>query len=46
METVGPTGPETSGGWYQHTFQVADIIAPTANIWRNTKSEGSLLGLS
>jgi choice-of-anchor B domain-containing protein len=29
VETVGPTGEETSGGWYQYTFRVADILAPT-----------------
>lgn len=31
-ETVGPTGPQTSGGWFQHTFRIADFVTPTAQI--------------
>ncbi|MBU0639646.1 MAG: hypothetical protein KKB50_12335 [Planctomycetes bacterium] len=31
-ETVGPTGPETAGGWYSHTFWLTDYVEPTANI--------------
>jgi choice-of-anchor B domain-containing protein len=27
VETVGPTGVETSGGWYQHTVVVSDFVA-------------------
>ncbi len=29
LETVGPTGPEISGGWYQRSFRVRDTIALT-----------------
>lgn len=29
-ETVGPLGPETSGGWIQHQFAVADFVSTTA----------------
>jgi hypothetical protein len=32
VETVGPTGPETSGGWFYHEFRVADFVTPTALI--------------
>lgn len=32
VETVGPTGTETSGGWYYHEFRVADKVTPTAQI--------------
>jgi choice-of-anchor B domain-containing protein len=28
-ETVGPSGPGTSGGWIYHEFRVADISPPT-----------------
>lgn len=27
VETVGPDGPETRGGWYFHEFRVTDFIA-------------------
>jgi Metallo-peptidase family M12 len=30
VETVGPSGPGTSGGWIYHEFAVADFIAPSA----------------
>lgn len=30
VETVGPSGPETSGGWFFHSFRVADLVTPTA----------------
>ncbi|MFU8829564.1 MAG: choice-of-anchor B family protein, partial [Phycisphaerales bacterium] len=26
VETVGPAGPEVSGGWFQHAFNPADLI--------------------
>jgi len=29
VETVGPTGLETLGGWFQHSFTVSDVILPT-----------------
>ncbi len=32
VETVGPTGPETSGGWIYHEFEVSDFVTPTANV--------------
>ena len=32
VETVGPTGPGTSGGWQFHEFTVSDIVTPTAEI--------------
>ena len=32
VETVGPAGPETSGGWIEHEFDVAPLVTPTANM--------------
>jgi murein tripeptide amidase MpaA len=32
VETVGPAGPETSGGWYYHEFMVSDFVEPTADV--------------
>jgi len=32
VETVGPAGPETSGGWFYHEFRVADFVALTAGV--------------
>ncbi|MFT4540921.1 MAG: hypothetical protein ACI841_004559 [Planctomycetota bacterium] len=32
VETVGPTGAGTSGGWIQHSFQVSSIVGATNNI--------------
>ncbi len=32
VETVGPTGIETSGGWYYHEFWVSDETTPTATM--------------
>jgi hypothetical protein len=32
VETVGPSGPQTSGGWYYYEFRVADRITPTGQI--------------
>lgn len=32
VETVGPGGPGTSGGWIFHSFVVSEFIAPTAQI--------------
>ena len=28
VETIGPTGPEVSGGWFQNKFRVKDVITP------------------
>jgi choice-of-anchor B domain-containing protein len=32
VETIGPTGTEALGGWFQHSFKVSDVIAPTSNM--------------
>lgn len=32
VETVGPTGPESVGGWFQHQFRVADFVTPNATV--------------
>jgi hypothetical protein len=32
VETVGPTGPETQGGWFYHEFDVGDFVSPTATV--------------
>lgn len=32
VETVGPGGPEASGGWYQHTFDPAQFVALTGTV--------------
>ncbi len=32
VETVGPGGPQASGGWFFHLFRVLDFVAPTANV--------------
>ena len=32
VETVGPTGPGTGGGWLFHAFRVSDVLAPTAQM--------------
>ena len=32
VETVGPSGPGTSGGWLFHEFSVADFVAPTSQV--------------
>jgi hypothetical protein len=31
-ETVGPAGPETSGGWIYHEVDVGGLLTPTANM--------------
>jgi len=31
-ETVGPSGPETSGGWFYHEFHVADFVELTSQV--------------
>ena len=31
-ETVGPSGPETSGGWYYHAFNVGSYVPLTSQI--------------
>jgi len=32
VETIGPTGPESSGGWFFHEFRVGDFVTPTASV--------------
>lgn len=32
VETIGPAGPGTSGGWIHHEFTVSDFVTPTANV--------------
>jgi hypothetical protein len=32
LETVGPSGPEVSGGWFHKTFRIADFVTPTSNM--------------
>ena len=31
-ETVGPSGPQTSGGWFYHEFNVTDFVPLTSQI--------------
>jgi hypothetical protein len=32
LETVGPTGPEADGGWFEACYRIADFVEPTAEI--------------
>ena len=32
VETIGPSGPQTSGGWFVHAFNVTDFVLPTAQV--------------
>ncbi len=32
VEVVGPTGPQTAGGWFYHEFRVADLVPLTSNV--------------
>ncbi|MEY3143870.1 MAG: hypothetical protein RLY21_2363, partial [Planctomycetota bacterium] len=32
LETVGPAGPECSGGWVYREFRIADFVAPTTTM--------------
>ncbi len=32
VETIGPAGPETAGGWFQHSFSVSDFVEPTSEV--------------
>jgi hypothetical protein len=32
LETVGPSGPEVSGGWYHRSFRIADVLPPSASM--------------
>ncbi|MBD3217046.1 MAG: hypothetical protein GF310_02130 [candidate division Zixibacteria bacterium] len=42
VETVGPTGDEAGGGWYENTFVVSEFVLPTAQM--KMKFEASDLG--
>ncbi len=47
VETVGPAGDGTSGGWIRHAFVVGDVIAPTSQMRlrfiASDEGEGSLV---
>jgi len=32
VETVGPNGPDTVGGWIQHAFAVSDFVSPSSQM--------------
>ena len=32
VETVGPDGPQVSGGWFEHRFNPADLVPPTDQV--------------
>ncbi|MFT7676072.1 MAG: choice-of-anchor B domain-containing protein [Planctomycetota bacterium] len=32
VEVVGPSGPGTSGGWIEHSFNVADFVSATGTV--------------
>lgn len=32
VETIGPAGPQTSGGWFYYEFRVADVVPLTSQI--------------
>ncbi|TVQ63110.1 MAG: hypothetical protein EA379_04435 [Phycisphaerales bacterium] len=32
LETVGPAGPESNGGWYYVTYRISDFIEPTSTM--------------
>lgn len=32
VETVGPTGPESRGGWYQVQHRIADFVPPSGQV--------------
>ncbi|MDP6762030.1 MAG: choice-of-anchor B family protein [Planctomycetota bacterium] len=32
VEVVGPGGPQADGGWFEHSFAVADLVVPTATV--------------
>lgn len=32
VETIGPAGAETGGGWFQHEFHVTDFVTPTSTV--------------
>ncbi len=32
VETIGPAGPETGGGWFLHSLHVSDFVEPTNEV--------------
>jgi len=32
VEVVGPSGPETDGGWYEHSFDVSQFVIPSSTV--------------
>jgi len=32
VKTIGPAGEETAGGWFRHSFRVADFVPPTSTV--------------
>lgn len=32
VEQLGPTGTQTSGGWYSHQFRLSDFVPPSASV--------------
>jgi hypothetical protein len=32
VESVGPSGAETNGGWIQHSLRVSDFVTPTSQV--------------
>jgi hypothetical protein len=32
LEIVGPTGPDTTGGWIRHTARISDFVTPTNQV--------------
>ncbi len=32
VETIGPAGPQTSGGWLLHALDVGDFVAPSSQV--------------
>jgi len=46
LETLGPTGPDTLGGWIKHSARIADFVAPTNNMrvrFRTADTIGSIV---
>jgi hypothetical protein len=39
VEVIGPTGNFTSGGWFQHQFQVEDFVALSATVRLRFRAE-------
>lgn len=44
VELLGPTGPETDGGWFFYSFNVASIVTPTDMIQMRFRASDLNLG--